>query len=71
MSAATWHEKVQVLIKKAQEIEGSIALDDIVHDLKAAEASSINNDGARAQIEYILEQYGPEKGLAKIEEALA
>lgn len=31
-------------------------LDDIVHDMKAAEAASINNAGREAQMEYILRQ---------------
>jgi len=71
MSAAKWHERKQELIKRAQEIEGSISLDDIVHDLKSAEASSINNEGTSAQIDYIIEQYGEEKGLAIIEKVLS
>ena len=71
MSAAKWHERKQELIKRAQEIEGSISLDDIVHDLKSAEASDLNNQGAAAQIDYIIEQYGVEKGLAVIEEVLS
>ncbi len=29
-------------------------LDEIVHDLKAAEAAEINNQGKEAQIDYIL-----------------
>lgn len=30
-------------------------LDDLVHDMKAGEASNINNSGVEAQVEYLLE----------------
>jgi hypothetical protein len=62
--------KVQDLITKCQETEASITLDDIVHDMKSAEASDINNGGAKAQVEYIIESLGEEAGIKKIEEAL-
>lgn len=72
MSAAQWHECKQQLIKRAQLADGCWAsLDDIVHDLKDAEASNLNNEGAEAQINYIIEQYGEEKALTIIEEALS
>src|SRR4051812_33113534 len=34
------------------------ALDDLVHELKGSEAAAINNGGAGAQLEYILERLG-------------
>ncbi len=30
-------------------------LDDLVHDMKAGEASNINNGGVEAQVDYLLE----------------
>ena len=70
VSAAKWHEHVQELIKKIEGI-GDGLLDDIVHDLKSSEASVINNEGARAQVDYIIETLGPEQGVAEIEEILS
>ena len=61
---------VQDLISRAQQIEGCLTLDEIVQDLKASEASSINNEGSKAQIHYIIEQCGEEEGIKKIKEAL-
>jgi hypothetical protein len=76
VSAAKWHEHVQDLIEKANQLKlyepkGYFSLDNIVHDLKSSEASAINNEGAKAQIDYIIERLGPEQGVAKIEEALS
>jgi hypothetical protein len=62
--------KIQNLITRAQQTEGSIQLDDVVHDLKSSEASDINNQGAKAQIEYIVEALGEEEGIKRIEAAL-
>lgn len=61
---------VQDLISRAQQTEGCLALDEIIHDLKSSEASSINNEGSSAQIRYIIEQCGEEEGIKKIKEAL-
>jgi hypothetical protein len=61
---------VEELIKEAQSIEASIILDDIVHDLKSQEASAINNGGVASQVDYIIEQYGKEKGLEIIRKAI-
>ena len=75
MSAAKWHEYVQELIEKANQLKlydpKSYFLDNIVYDLKSSEASAINNEGVRAQVDYIIERLGPEQGVAKIKEALS
>jgi len=44
-------------VVKLLEADGceSVDLDEIVHDLKAGEASAINNGGLTEQVEYILE----------------
>lgn len=62
--------KIQDLITRAQQTEGCLQLDEIVADLKSSETSDINNGGAKAQIEYIVEALGEEAGIKKIEEAL-
>lgn len=55
-------EKVQAVIKSVNETyeepltEGD--LDDMVHDLKAAEGTDINNNGTIAQVHYILTKHG-------------
>lgn len=36
------------------------SLDEMVHEAKSREASSINNQGLEAQIEYLVECYGIE-----------
>ena len=58
--------KIQELIKMSQEAEASIALDDVVHDLKSKEASEINNGGAKEQVRYIIEQLGEEHGIKRV-----
>jgi hypothetical protein len=34
------------------------ALDDVVHDVASSQASSVNNNGARTQVEYLIEHLG-------------
>jgi len=67
----TQKDSIKDLITRCQETEASIALDDIVHDLKSQEASDINNGGAKAQIDYIIQVYGEEAGIKKIKEAIS
>ena len=62
--------KVNDMITKCQETEASIVLDDIVHDMKNAEASDINNQGVKVQIGYIVDVLGVEEGIKRIEDAL-
>ena len=63
--------QIKDLITRCQETEASIALDDIVHDLKSQEASAINNGGVKAQIDYIIQVYGEEAGIKKIEDTIS
>lgn len=45
-------------------------LDDIVHNLASRHASSINNEGSESQVNYIIDQLGPE-ALKDIKQAIA
>lgn len=42
------------------------ALDDLVHESKAGEASTINNGGASAQLDYLVEAWGATDLRAKL-----
>lgn len=46
--------ELEELKEKAKALSSDV-LDEIVHDLKAGEAASINNQGPDAQIEYIID----------------
>lgn len=48
---------------------GEMVLDDLVHDVKSREASAINNDGLKAQVDYLI-GYGlsPEEIITEIDE---
>ena len=45
-------------------------LDDEVHDIMSARATYINNEGYKAQINFILEEYGKKVGLERIKEII-
>jgi hypothetical protein len=61
-------ETIQTLVAHAQKNHLTEPdLDDLVHELKSAEASSINNGGINEQIEYIIEQLGPTDAMTKID----
>jgi 16S rRNA C1402 N4-methylase RsmH len=45
-------------------------LDDEVHDIMSANATNINNEGYKAQIDFILKEYGEEVGLERIKEII-
>jgi hypothetical protein len=62
-------KRLKGLVEKVQAI-GSECLDDLVHDLKSSEASSINNQGAHEQIDYIVMSLGAEEAIRKLEEIL-
>ena len=61
--------KLADLKKRALTIGGE-CLDELVHELKSSEASSINNGGASEQIDYIVEAMGQEAAITKLEELL-
>jgi len=42
-------------------------LDDLVHSLAAASASSINNRGSDAQIDFIIDELGPDQAVEDLE----
>lgn len=46
--------KTVELREKAKTLSSDV-LDEIIHDMKADEAASINNEGKDAQIEYIID----------------
>jgi len=45
-------------------------LDDEIHDIMSANATNINNEGYKAQIDFILKEYGEEVGLERIKEII-
>ena len=57
MNIDEWIER----FKKA----GIAEVDDVVHDTKSSEASRINNEGLRGQLEYLIEEIG-ESGLREL-----
>ncbi|MBE3144533.1 MAG: hypothetical protein IMZ61_11510 [Planctomycetes bacterium] len=66
---ARFQAKLQELISLAT-AKGEGCLDEFVHDLKAGEASSINNSGVQDQVNYIVESQGLENAIIQIEGAL-
>ena len=70
----TWFEEVRVSeLMGFAELYGIRAedLDDVVHDLKSQDASVINNEGLRGQIEYLLEESNYLQVLATLTQAIA
>ena len=67
ISMTTQKDSIKDLITRCHDTD----LDDIVHDLKSQEASDINNGGAKAQIDYIIQVYGEETGIKIIEDAIS
>jgi hypothetical protein len=53
-----------------EEALGDDWLDDIVHSLKSAEASAINNLGLVEQIAYVVESLGPEEAKKAFDEII-
>ena len=64
-------EEMERLLERVEEAGEDALLDELVHDLKGAEASAINNDGAQAQVEYLVSQLGAGEAARQIREALA
>jgi hypothetical protein len=64
-------EELERLLERLEEAGDDMPLDELVHDLKGAEASAINNDGAQAQVEYLVSQLGAGEAARQIREALA
>ena len=58
-------------MKNFKELEAALdqcdLLDDLVHDLKSNEGSSVNNGGAVAQIAYIREAMGDEAARVQLD----
>ena len=59
-------EELTELIQSLEESGESGVLDDLVIDLKCAEASAINNEGVSGQVEYVIEQLGIEEALKQL-----
>ena len=47
-------DKQQIIFEKAAMLDQS-ALDELVHEMKAAEAADINNSGVEVQVGYLME----------------
>jgi len=61
-------DTIQTLIVHAQQNHLTKSdLDELVHDLKSKEASSINIGGIQKQIAHIIEQIGPIEAMAAID----
>lgn len=59
-------EELKKLIQSLEESGECGVLDDLVIDLKCAEASAINNEGVTGQVEYVIEQLGIEEALKQL-----
>jgi hypothetical protein len=64
-------EELERLLERLDEAGDDALLDELVHDLKGAEASAINNGGAQAQVEYLVSQLGAGEAARQIGEILA
>jgi len=65
-------EELERLVERIEEAGDEEILNEVVHDLKGAEASAINNGGARAQVEYLASRFGSSGEAARqIRELLA
>jgi hypothetical protein len=53
--------------KKAKELVKEADLDELVHELKASEASEINNGGLDKQLEYVFNQLGAKDAMLEVE----
>jgi uncharacterized protein YidB (DUF937 family) len=65
--------RVQAKLKELVSLataKGEGCLDELVHDLKAGEACSINNSGIQEQVNYIVESNGLENAIIQIEGAV-
>jgi hypothetical protein len=59
-------EELMELIQSLEDSGKSGILDDLVIDLKCAEASAINNEGVSGQVEYVIEQLGIQEALKQL-----
>ena len=59
-------DELSELIQSLEDSGESGVLDDLVIDLKCAEASAINNEGISGQVEYVVEQLGIEEALKQL-----
>src|SRR5262249_14928403 len=64
-------EELEALVSRIEEAGDEALLDELIHDLKGAEASDINNDGPRAQVEYLVSRSGAGEAARLIRELLA
>lgn len=71
-------EKIRALLNEINEVEISPigvemfdeSMDNLVHQLASEYASSVNNEGRRSQIEYILKNLGPTEGPEEVRKLL-
>lgn len=50
--------------------ENTDALDELVHEAKAQEASAVNNEGVEAQLQFLVESWGLESTEKTVRETL-
>jgi hypothetical protein len=63
-------DKERIIFEKAAMLEPN-ALDEMVHEAKAAEAADINNSGVEAQVGYLMQSYSPQELEQTIDDLLA
>src|SRR5262245_32926117 len=63
-------EELERLLERLGEAGDDALLDELVLDLKGAEASAINNGGIQAQAEYLVSQLGAGEAIWQIREVL-
>ncbi len=68
-SKPTPAEQLAELTKELEKHDG--LLDELVHEMKASAAASINNDGVSEQVEYIVGELGTEQAIQELRNALA
>jgi hypothetical protein len=64
-------EELERLLERLGEAGDDALLDELVLDLKGAEASDINNGGVQAQAEYLVSQLGAGEAARQLREILA
>ena len=63
-------EELSHLVTQIEQRANSTLLDDRVIDLKCGEASTLNNSGVEAQMQYIAWQLGPAETIRQVSELL-
>jgi hypothetical protein len=63
-------EELETLVCRIEESGDNLVLNQMIVELKGWEASELNRDGVRTQVEYVLSRLGPEAATQEIREFL-